>query len=692
MADTRQCVFWSLERSCALRSGKDWMFPIQTQQQLYQIQRCSEELQKNVPQVCRGIWVTSQYWGSDADGNTVYIPSSGIRIDEIAAPFGGWSAVRDICADCEANVATPESGVGWCFGTIEVMYPGSDRFDELLWKVIDRFSLESDLRSAFQITDPLWFGFWIDSPLNRNQCQCLLDLLPRALPLLWEKDPADPASEPVFGDIQFAFSDFDPAESYGRQYVAFFRALQTSIKWDLPLHVHVPPPGHTDFGMYTVFAHCPHCKCAADVPRWQEVESQDDYECRVCGHRFDPASTYRSERDDDDHELGSLERMLGDDYDRFVIEYGQTLGHTRKQMMDALDIHREGPLKRQVCEARKQATKTRDKFQTKALRERFDELPGEIILELGNGVVMEFVLIPAGKYQMGETRPLATLTGVGDQKDDSSSGKDEQLMPDSLPIHSVTFAQPFYLAKFPVTQSQWRAITGGNPSKCRDPRRPVEQVDWLTAQSYCAQISQRLGRHLRLPSEAEWEYACRAGTTTPTYTGNQMTETDANLDHATDSLEDYFSCPKERNEETTPVDQYPPNPWGLYDMIGNVNEWCDDSWHANYDGAPTDGSAWIGAPEPIEHVARGGAAYVIASRCTSGARFSQRANCGDPQPDDADEVSDDASDADSTSELADELKTRYLRGFKVFNGLRLACDPIIDDLATAISSLMSDHR
>ncbi|MFO0939280.1 MAG: SUMF1/EgtB/PvdO family nonheme iron enzyme [Pirellulales bacterium] len=81
---------------------------------------------------------------------------------------------------------------------------------------------------------------------------------------------------------------------------------------------------------------------------------------------------------------------------------------------------------------------------------------------------------------------------------------------------------------------------------------------------------------------------------------------------------------------TSRVDAFPPNPWGLYDMLGNVHEWCDDSWHSNLKGAPRNGAAWIDDPEPIDHVVRGGAAYVISSRCTCGNRYSRRANCANP--------------------------------------------------------------
>jgi len=246
---------------------------------------------------------------------------------------------------------TPTNVVSGCFGSLEVLYPGSGSFDDLLWSVIEKHDLEDKLRDAFRLTDPLWFGLWMDSPLDRKQCRCLLELLSKALPQLWEKPEDDPAGEPLFGDVSFAFSDFNPAATYGREYDLFFRALGAVLQHDLKLHVHVPPPGHTDMGFYTVFAHCPRCKAAADVPRWEEVKSCN-YECTVCGHHYDPKTTYSSESSEYDSDANSLEKMLGDQYDDFVIRYGLLHGHSREQMIEALDIHRDGPRRRQVAKMR----------------------------------------------------------------------------------------------------------------------------------------------------------------------------------------------------------------------------------------------------------------------------------------------------------------------------------------------------
>ena len=700
MADTRQRVWWSLERACSLRTGEGWQLPLVTLQALSTLQQCSAALNKTNPAVVNGIWVTSNFVGRDAANNTVYIPSSGLKIDEIGQSHGGWETVRSTCAKCEANIlaiqqlgqptgtskldAQRPAMVGGCFGSIEVMYPSSSSLDELLWKVIERYDLEDQLRDAFQLTDPLWFGFWMDSPLDRKQCRCLLDLLSKALPQLWEKPEDDPAAEPVFADVSFAFSGFNPAKTYGREYAAFFKALEVSLQANLPLHVHIPPPGHTDMGCYTIFAHCPRCKAAADVPRWQDVQSCE-YTCSVCGHSFDPASTYSRETQDFDLDAESLETQMGADYDAFALEYARVRGYSRKQMLEALDIHRDGPSKRMVASTRQRVDAIRKKFTSEVSLDDLQKLPPELFIEVAPDVVLEFVLAPAGEFEMGEEPSAARkrFFGVSDDRPDDSpdcteenveGGKKDLDWCHSLPIHTVRFERPFYIGKFPITQRQWRAVMGSNPSKHRFPNHPVEQVNWFAAQEFCARLSERLGRLMRLPSEAEWEYACRAGTTSRCYCGEKADSEHANLDHETSDA-DFFSFRDRSQVKTTPVDRYPPNPWGIYDMLGNIHEWCQDSWHDNYHHAPADGSAWVDSPEPIEHVVRGGAAYVIASACTSGGRYNQRADSGaDPQPDSVDDQPDDTQE---------DMRRHF--GMNDLFGLRLVCEPNVDDAMATIA-------
>jgi formylglycine-generating enzyme required for sulfatase activity len=200
---------------------------------------------------------------------------------------------------------------------------------------------------------------------------------------------------------------------------------------------------------------------------------------------------------------------------------------------------------------------------------------------LGNGVILEIVGIPGGIFLMGSPK-----TEKGHRENES-------------PQHQVT-VKPFCMGKYPVTQAQWQTVAAlppinrelkPNPSGFEGVDRPVEGVSWYDATEFCARLSQYTGRPYRLPSEAEWEYACRAGTTTPFHFGETITPELANYN----GNYTYGQGIKgEYRQQTTPVGSFGiANDFGLYDMHGNVWEWCADSWHNNYEGAPEDGSAWL---------------------------------------------------------------------------------------------------
>jgi formylglycine-generating enzyme required for sulfatase activity len=215
---------------------------------------------------------------------------------------------------------------------------------------------------------------------------------------------------------------------------------------------------------------------------------------------------------------------------------------------------------------------------------------------------------------------------------------------DEGPQHKVTL-QGFFISQTPITQAQWRKVAEWtpikaerwgreiNPSPCRfggrldSDQRPVENVTWHDAMEFCHRLSQRKGRHYTLPSEAQWEYACRAGTTTPFAFGTTLTSELANY-NATYS---YGDGPKgEWRKQTTPVGMFPANAWGLHDMHGNVWEWCLDHWHGSYEGAPSDGSAWLRPGSAIAwcRVLRGGSWLYGPKDCRSAYRVFGR-------PDDA---------------------------------------------------------
>jgi uncharacterized protein (TIGR02996 family) len=142
--------------------------------------------------------------------------------------------------------------------------------------------------------------------------------------------------------------------------------------------------------------------------------------------------------------------------------------------------------------------------------------------------------------------------------------------------HSVTLTRGFWLGQYPVTQAQWRAVTGADPSRFKGDDRPVEHVSWRECVDFCQRLGERDGRAYRLPTEAEWEYACRAGTTTPFFWGVSFS-----LDWANEGQ----GISGQYAGETTPVGSFPPNFWGLYDMHGNVCEWCQDVY-ARFEAEP----------------------------------------------------------------------------------------------------------
>jgi formylglycine-generating enzyme required for sulfatase activity len=256
--------------------------------------------------------------------------------------------------------------------------------------------------------------------------------------------------------------------------------------------------------------------------------------------------------------------------------------------------------------------------------------------ELGNSITLEMVAIPGGKFQMGtEEREIERLC----EKYGLDWFKSEK------PQHEVT-VKPFFMGKYPITQAQWRAIASHtdlkverdlkrNPSYFKGDNRPVERVSWDDAVEFCARLSKLRGREYRLPSEAEWEYACRAGTSTPFYFGETITTDLANY-HGIDWKYEgkvypgsYGEGPKgQYRRETTSVGQFPPNAFGLYDMHGQVWEWCADIWHENYEGAPSDGSAWLGGNNNDYKVLRGGSWYYYPAYCRSATRDWNRRDYG----------------------------------------------------------------
>jgi formylglycine-generating enzyme required for sulfatase activity len=184
------------------------------------------------------------------------------------------------------------------------------------------------------------------------------------------------------------------------------------------------------------------------------------------------------------------------------------------------------------------------------------------------------------------------------------------------PAVTVRFAHGFAVARYEVTQELYQLVTGVNPARWKGPRNSVEMVDWNEANTFCTRLTDLLRKKkmltvdevVRLPSEAEWEYACRAGTTTAWSFGDRASDLGAYAWHKDNS-----------KGEDPPVGKKKPNPWGLYDMHGYVSEWCADAWHPDYKGAPTDGSAWTDAGQK-DRVIRGGSFADPAESQRSGFR------------------------------------------------------------------------
>ena len=241
------------------------------------------------------------------------------------------------------------------------------------------------------------------------------------------------------------------------------------------------------------------------------------------------------------------------------------------------------------------------------------------------GVFVEFTLqeitqrlrwIPPGRFWMG-------------------SPEDEPGRYDNEgPRHQVTLTEGFWLFDTPCTQALWQAVMGNNPSYFKSPTRPVENVSWHDVQDFLARINSRIpGLDLTLPSEAQWEHACRAGTETAIYSGDLAVLGENNapaldpiawyggnsgVEFELDNGYDNSSWPEKQYSNTKagthPVQRKRANPWGLYDMLGNVLEWCQDHWHNHYEGAPDDSSAWedSAADTVAYRVLRGGSWYSSA--------------------------------------------------------------------------------
>jgi formylglycine-generating enzyme required for sulfatase activity len=223
--------------------------------------------------------------------------------------------------------------------------------------------------------------------------------------------------------------------------------------------------------------------------------------------------------------------------------------------------------------------------------------PPTLTLDCASGVQMELVRIPAGTFTMGS----------------------DEYCNDEVP-HQVTISKAFHMGKYQVTQEQWHAAMGNNPSHFKGAKKPVDSVSWDDCQEFLEKLNNKIP-HFRpvLPTEAQWEYACRAGDTRPFCFRNNES-----------ALSEYAWFRNNAAGRTHAVGEKKPNAWGLYDMLGNVFEWCED-WYGAY--------SWMtemnpkGAPSGEQRVLRGAACGGNSSVCRAGYRYcaspsSRRSNCG----------------------------------------------------------------
>jgi formylglycine-generating enzyme required for sulfatase activity len=229
---------------------------------------------------------------------------------------------------------------------------------------------------------------------------------------------------------------------------------------------------------------------------------------------------------------------------------------------------------------------------------------------LDDAISLDMVSVPGGTFTMG------------------SPPNEPERFEDEGPQREVKVPS-FFMGRYPITQVQWWAVTAlkqvdivlePEPSNFKGANRPVEQVSWYEAMEFCKRLSQHTKRPYRLPSESEWEYACRAGTQTPFAFGKMITTEIVNYNGSYT----YNNGPKgENREETTPVDFFGvANTFGLSDMHGNVWEWCADHWRNNYEGAPTDGSVWETDKKESSRVSRGGSWDLYPRLCRAASRLN----------------------------------------------------------------------
>ena len=301
MADMIQCVIWALGQHCPLRQGPDWQDPGKAAVTLAKYRTYSSLRNRKTRGfgVYGDVCVTSVTPALGTETKRVYyLPCSGFLLSAVFSAAGGLASLHELCGKCPANLDA--GGIAGCRGAFhQALY--SKELQAQLDRLIDRLGLASTLDSVFPSTKLHSFRFWIQSPLPTEGAPALL----RLFQAIYEEDQIGrkPSAEPVYsqqGDLKI-----------------FLNSLQCAINRNLPLHVHLAPPGHTDFGYWTTFSHCPRCKAEAPVKRWRKT-SDEEISCPMCGVKYFPAKTSSEKRFDEDSD-SVRDQLSRDEFEKLAI-------------------------------------------------------------------------------------------------------------------------------------------------------------------------------------------------------------------------------------------------------------------------------------------------------------------------------------------------------------------------------------
>ncbi|QDT57361.1 Serine/threonine-protein kinase pkn1 [Caulifigura coniformis] len=613
MSWTRQFLQWTLEAECPFRSGQGCTVPWEANRQLETLTRIGHAIYDG--DVCEGIKVRSTF-AKDSRGKTFKIARSGARIADLLRQYGAsLDEARKICGGCPANASDPSvSNLAGCQGKLNGFDFDNENLEKVLQKTLKQTGMKKRFSQLFHLTTPLWYGLWIDSPLKPEQSRLLAELF-RAAKL----------DVPVEG-LEITHWDFEMPH--------FLNALDIAATGSMRLHVYVPSVWSCDEYEAWEWEHCPRCKktLLSDIN-----ERSPTQRCKVCRFRFDLPdrmeqllnSTHYFDIDDGDgaaesnegndvvsseSQFHSIQELFGPDREQsFQLRYLIQQGCAPEECDVVLGNEGDSPLLRRIRSVRRgRAVTLADARRKKAPTVAVKFAEKRLRIAINSEVEIDFLLIPAGTFQMGWAGDGTSTPGGH--------------APGAI---TISIARPFYLGKVPVTLEQWQALMDSNPNEFDgDGSLPVDRASWLDAQEFCERLTARSGLPCRLPTEAEWEYACRAGTTTRFSTGDELLSSQGNF-----KPREEFEQADAPKRQTTAVVTYPPNQWGLFDMHGNIFEWCEDCLHEGSEGMPVDGSPYLlNADSQPRQIMRGGSFNKPAAYAASYWRESASADTGPREP------------------------------------------------------------